>query len=81
LDRSAGCDARAIRGARVADHLLPPGREHHAIEEPRGQANFAFADGHVEMLNQKQLVQADGRSSYAALWCPIDRDVDAAQAH
>jgi prepilin-type N-terminal cleavage/methylation domain-containing protein/prepilin-type processing-associated H-X9-DG protein len=57
------------------------GREHHAIEEPRGQANFAFADGHVEMLNQKQLVQADGRSSYAALWCPIDRDVDAAQAH
>lgn len=51
-----------------------------AIESPRGKANFAFADAHVELIDQAELVdQASGRSSLRALWSVNDREVDAAE--
>jgi prepilin-type N-terminal cleavage/methylation domain-containing protein/prepilin-type processing-associated H-X9-DG protein len=46
------------------------------MEEPRGRCNFGFADGHVGMLRQDELV-SDGRwSSYAALWSANDREIE-----
>ncbi|MGB7160921.1 MAG: DUF1559 domain-containing protein [Tepidisphaeraceae bacterium] len=48
------------------------------LEEPRGRAHFGFADGHVALLNQGELVTGDKFSSYAALWCPIDRAIESA---
>jgi prepilin-type N-terminal cleavage/methylation domain-containing protein/prepilin-type processing-associated H-X9-DG protein len=52
-------------------------KSYRKMEEPKGQANFAFVDGHVAMLRQQELVDADGRNSYLAIWSPIDREVDA----
>ena len=47
------------------------------IVAPRGRVNFAFADGHVQMVRQDELIASDGiRSSYRALWSPIDREVE-----
>lgn len=63
-----------VRASQIA--FYRHGREHNAIEEPRGRSHFAFADGHVDLLNQKELVQPGGRSSYVALWSPMDRDVE-----
>lgn len=45
-------------------------------EDPRGRANFAFGDGHVEVLKQSELVISNGRSSYRALWSPLDREIE-----
>ena len=50
----------------------------HKIEQPTGQCNFAFADGHVSMLRQDQLVARDRYSSYLALWSPIDPTLESA---
>jgi len=55
------------------------GSEHNRIEDPKGRAHFAFADGHVELLRQQELVGGAGRSSYLALWSPIDREVETLQ--
>jgi prepilin-type N-terminal cleavage/methylation domain-containing protein/prepilin-type processing-associated H-X9-DG protein len=48
----------------------------HKMEEPRGRCNFAFADGHVAMLRQDELVRGDRFSSYVALWSPLDRELE-----
>jgi prepilin-type processing-associated H-X9-DG protein len=49
----------------------------HPIEQPRGRCNFGFADGHVSMLCQDELVDpSDKRSSYVALWSPMDRETE-----
>lgn len=48
------------------------------VEQPRGRAQFGFADGHVELLRQDELVSGDRVSSYAALWSPIDKAVETA---
>jgi prepilin-type N-terminal cleavage/methylation domain-containing protein/prepilin-type processing-associated H-X9-DG protein len=64
-----------VRASQVAfyRHRRAPG----PVEDPRGEANFAFADGHVEMLKQGELADpATGLSRYRAMWCPIDRDLE-----
>jgi prepilin-type processing-associated H-X9-DG protein len=48
----------------------------HKAEIPSGQCNFAFLDGHVEMLRQNELVNSDGTSTYVALWSPTDQQVE-----
>jgi prepilin-type processing-associated H-X9-DG protein len=48
----------------------------HPIEQPKGKANFAFADGHVQMLRQDQLVIQDRNSSGIALWSPMDWEIE-----
>lgn len=54
-------------------------RKQGVMVDPRGAANFGFVDGHVELLKQEELVdRATGRSSYRAVWSPLDRVVDAA---
>lgn len=44
----------------------------HPVEQPKGQANFAFVDGHVAMLRQGQLIRRAKFSSGVALWSPLD---------
>lgn len=47
--------------------------------EPNGQANFLFADGHVESINSKDLADfttSTGRSKFKALWSPLDQTLD-----
>lgn len=46
------------------------------MEEPKGQANFAFVDGHVALLRHDELVGRDGVSTYLAIWSPLDRQVE-----
>ncbi len=46
------------------------------IEAPRGQANFAFADGHVQLLRQSRLVTGGRYSSGTALWSPLDGEIE-----
>lgn len=42
-----------------------------------GNANIAFADGHVGSINPRDLFEEeDGRSTYKALWSPDDEKVD-----
>ena len=42
----------------------------------RGQANFAFTDGHVDMLRHDELADEDTRiSKLVALWSPLDRQI------
>src|SRR4051794_30856239 len=47
------------------------------ITEARGRANFGFADGHVEMLSHTDVADpATSKSTFRAMWSPIDRDID-----
>lgn len=46
------------------------------MEAPKGQANFAFADGHVDMLRQGQLVSRGKYSTGLALWSTIDVEIE-----
>lgn len=46
------------------------------MEAPKGQANFAFADGHVDMLRQSQMVYRGKYSTGVALWSPIDAEIE-----
>lgn len=48
----------------------------HRMEAPKGQVNFAFADGHVDKLRQSQLVLRGQYSSGLALWSPIDSHIE-----
>ncbi|MEM8875011.1 MAG: prepilin-type N-terminal cleavage/methylation domain-containing protein [Planctomycetota bacterium] len=42
----------------------------------RGRANFAFTDGHVEMLRHSELADVDTTvSTLEALWSPLDRKI------
>jgi prepilin-type processing-associated H-X9-DG protein len=57
-------------------HRNKPDR-YHLITEARGRANFGFADGHVEMLAHTDAADpATGKSTFRAMWSPIDRDID-----
>ncbi len=47
-----------------------------AMEAPTGQAHFAFADGHVNMLRQSQLVSHGRYSTGAALWSVLDAQIE-----
>jgi prepilin-type processing-associated H-X9-DG protein len=43
----------------------------------RGRANFAFADGHVELLSPTELADpATHKSTFKAMWTPIDREIE-----
>jgi hypothetical protein len=45
---------------------------------PSGDAHFAFADGHVDLLRHSEVADAStGKSRYRALWSAIDREVEA----
>lgn len=54
------------------------GRNAHLYGDAFGRVNIAFADGHVELLRHDELFDAPSdRSTYRAMWSPIDREVDA----
>lgn len=38
-----------------------------------GRANFAFADGHAASVSTDELVRADGKSTLAVMWSPLDK--------
>ena len=57
-------------------HRKKPDR-YRLITEARGRANFGFADGHVEMLSHGEVADAaTGKSTFRAMWSPIDREID-----
>jgi prepilin-type processing-associated H-X9-DG protein len=41
-----------------------------------GRLNIGFADGHVSLFSNTDLVDKEGKSTYAAMWSPIDREID-----
>jgi prepilin-type processing-associated H-X9-DG protein len=49
------------------------------LGDARGRLNIAFADGHVELLGDQELV-SNGQNTYKALWSPNDREIEAALA-
>jgi prepilin-type processing-associated H-X9-DG protein/prepilin-type N-terminal cleavage/methylation domain-containing protein len=53
------------------------GDRYATITQARGRANFGFADGHVEMLSHTDCADpATGKSTFRAMWSPIDREID-----
>jgi prepilin-type processing-associated H-X9-DG protein len=47
------------------------------ITQARGRANFGFADGHVEMLSHTDVADpTTAKSTFRAMWSPIDREID-----
>jgi prepilin-type N-terminal cleavage/methylation domain-containing protein/prepilin-type processing-associated H-X9-DG protein len=59
---------------------LPYYRHPNRRSEPfaiEGGVNIAFVDGHVEYFDAKDLIDTStGRSTYNALWSPIDKQVE-----
>ncbi|MEM8737919.1 MAG: prepilin-type N-terminal cleavage/methylation domain-containing protein [Planctomycetota bacterium] len=52
-------------------------KTHGGPREARGSANIGYVDGHVAMARDQDLVYRDtGKSTYLALWSPIDRQVE-----
>ena len=52
-------------------------RGRYVVTDPVGRANFGFADGHVSMLRHDELADFNtGKSTYAAMWSVIDREID-----
>jgi len=52
-------------------------RDSAKLEAPYGAAHFAFADGHVELLQHGQTADfVSGKSTFLAMWSPIDRELD-----
>jgi prepilin-type N-terminal cleavage/methylation domain-containing protein/prepilin-type processing-associated H-X9-DG protein len=48
------------------------------LGDATGRLNIGFADGHVSLVSDKELYNAEtGQSTYEALWSPIDREADA----
>jgi prepilin-type processing-associated H-X9-DG protein len=46
-----------------------------------GRLNICFADGHVELVSEKDLVTVENdtvRSTFRAMWSPIDREIEQA---
>ena len=47
------------------------------LGDPYGRLNICFADGHVALHSDKELFdKSTGRSTYVAMWTPIDREID-----
>jgi prepilin-type processing-associated H-X9-DG protein len=38
--------------------------------------NIGFADGHVGTLSARDLADENGRSTFEAMWSPIDRQIE-----
>jgi prepilin-type N-terminal cleavage/methylation domain-containing protein/prepilin-type processing-associated H-X9-DG protein len=59
------------------------GKDKNAGLATRGSANFAFADGHVDLLNVQDLsdiaAAPNAKSKLRAIWSPYDRDITQAQ--
>jgi prepilin-type processing-associated H-X9-DG protein len=65
-----------VRATQIDFHRHAPHARKH-VEDPRGAANFAFADGHVERLLQEECANLKtGRSTFRAMWSPIDRQLE-----
>jgi prepilin-type processing-associated H-X9-DG protein len=49
----------------------------HLITEPFGRVNIGFLDGHVALFSHDQLANfTTEKSTYEAMWSPIDREID-----
>jgi prepilin-type N-terminal cleavage/methylation domain-containing protein/prepilin-type processing-associated H-X9-DG protein len=56
-------------------HRLP--RQPGSLGDAMGQVHIGFADGHVSLHTQKDLVdQTTGRSTFNAMWSPNDREIE-----
>ena len=50
--------------------------ENDDIEAAEGLTHFTYADGHVEVNQQNELVNTDGTSTLEALWSPMDPEIN-----
>jgi prepilin-type N-terminal cleavage/methylation domain-containing protein/prepilin-type processing-associated H-X9-DG protein len=55
-------------------HRLP--RQPGTLGNATGQLHIAFADGHVSLHTEKDLVDSNGRSKFVAMWSPNDREIE-----
>ena len=55
-------------------HRLP--KQPGSLGDAAGQLHIAFADGHVKLFSEKELVDANGVSTFEAMWSPIDRQIE-----
>jgi prepilin-type processing-associated H-X9-DG protein/prepilin-type N-terminal cleavage/methylation domain-containing protein len=65
-----------IRSSQIdfSRHRTSPNR---SMTDPDGAANFAFADGHVSLMQSKELANfATGKSRYVALWSELDSQAE-----
>ena len=54
-----------------------PAKETFGLGVARGRLNIGFADGHVGLHSDSDLVDRQtGKSTYLAMWSPIDREID-----
>ena len=54
-------------------------KEPGTLGDPVGRLNIAFADGHVELLSNDDLVDKQtGLSTFRAMWSPNDREIEKA---
>jgi len=71
----------------VCYHRHRPAKQNFGLGVAIGRLNIAFADGHVELVSDSDLVTIDRsgsqetvRSTYKAMWSPNDREIEAAGA-
>ena len=83
IQTADGADCQKSVPARFGDcasqicyfrHRAP--REPGSLGNASGQLNIAFADGHVKLMSTRDLVDANGRSTFEAMWSPIDREIE-----
>ena len=53
-----------------------PAKQAGTLGEAIGRLHIGFADGHVSLHSNKELVTPEGRSTFVAMWSPIDRQID-----
>ena len=54
-----------------------PAKQTLGLGVAKGRLNIGFADGHVALHSDTELVdRTTGKSTYVAMWSPIDREVD-----
>jgi prepilin-type processing-associated H-X9-DG protein len=64
------------RASQIAFYRHKSGKDYSLID-PNGRANISFADGHVSLLSNKELADySTGKSTYLAMWSPMDRELD-----
>jgi prepilin-type N-terminal cleavage/methylation domain-containing protein/prepilin-type processing-associated H-X9-DG protein len=74
-------DAEPERFGDTASHIAffrhRRAKEPGGLGDPIGRLNICFADGHVSLHSDKELFdRSTGRSTYTAMWTPIDREID-----
>jgi prepilin-type processing-associated H-X9-DG protein len=70
-------DEYGTKAAQVCYFRHRLGKSPAGMGDAYGKLNIGFADGHVDLFRHDQLVNwQTGKSTYEAMWSPIDREID-----